>query len=112
MIDKRFTIEAFEKLEPGSKEEESLLKDLGDEIASSLNEAAENKFKEIANTLIALGHNLVEQPKEYDPEFHSAGYEYLNPNNENAVRIWLHTQTSAMSGYKTLEEIENEEKNA
>ena len=60
----------------------------------------------------ALGHKLEKQPKEYDPEFHSTGYEHLDPANNYSVRIWLHTQTSAMAGYKTLEEIENEEKNA
>ena len=109
MIDKRFSIEAFEKTDETSTEKTDLLRDLGDEMASIINEATENAFKEIATKLIELGHKLEEQPKEYDTEFHSTDYEYLDPTNINAVRIWLSTQTDAMVGYKTLEEIENEE---
>ena len=109
MIDKRFSIEAFEKLDNASSEKAILLKDLGDEMASLINEATEKAFKEIATKLTELGHKLEEQPKEYDSEFHSTDYEYLDPANINAVRIWLNTQTDAMAGYKTLEEIENEE---
>ena len=109
MIDKRFSIEAFKKLDEKSNAQANLLRELGDEMASLLNEATEKAFKEIATKLIDLGHKLEEQPKEYDPEFHSTGYEYLDPANLNAVRIWLNTQTDAMAGYKALEEIESEE---
>ena len=55
MIDKRFSIEAFNKLETGSKEKENLLKDLGDEMASLINKASEKAFTEVATKLIELG---------------------------------------------------------
>jgi len=105
MIDQRFSVKAFKELEENSNDKTNLLRELGDEMASLLSKATAKAFKEIAEKLVELGHKLEEQPKEYDAEFHSTDYEYLDPNNINAVRIWLHTQTDAMTGYKKSEEM-------
>ena len=101
MIDEKFSAEVFSKLVNGSREYDSFLKDLADEMASQLDNSIQIAFRDIADNLRALGHDLKELPIEYDTEFHSTGYEYINADEDDPekLRIWLQTQTDAMSGF-------------
>jgi hypothetical protein len=99
MIDQRFAISEFEKLGHQSSEAHALHKELASEIDSELHKSIEPAFRAVADRLRALGHHLTEVAPEYDAKFHSWGYEHHNPDNDQALRIWLHTQLGVISGY-------------
>jgi len=105
MIDEKYSAEKFSKLKAGSATYDAFLKDLGDEMASYLSTAIQSAFADIADQLRDLGHDLKAEPVEYTPEFHSSEYEYVNENDPDKLRIWLHTQTDAMSGYMSENEF-------
>lgn len=100
MIDQRFARDEFEKLEYRSSEADDLHKALASEIAAELHISIEPTFRAIADRLRELGHHLEGTIPEYDPEFYFWGYEYYDPSNDQALRIWLHTQLGAISGYR------------
>jgi len=99
MIDQRFARSEFEKLGHQSPEADALHKALAFEIATELRKSVEPAFRSVADRLRELGHHLIEATPEYDPEFHSWGYEHRDANDDRALRIWLHTQLGVISGY-------------
>ena len=100
MLTAKFSRNEFEKLPLGSKASNQLHAELEAQIAEELHNAIEGKFKAIAQQLRELGHDFTEQKPEYDSAFASWNYEYIDEENENNPRIWLHTQVGVMTGYK------------
>ncbi len=97
MIDKRFSRSEFEALKQNSQAWKNLHKDLEREIASELHSTVSRAFAEIAEKLKALGHELTEESPEYDGDFRSWGYVYVDTKDKNSPRIWLHTQVGVVS---------------
>ncbi len=104
MIDTRFSKEEFDRFEIGSQESLALHKVLEAEIAADIHDVVERKFRELAQTLSELGHNLTESEIEYDSEFSSWSYEFNDGENKDYPRIWLSTQVGVMSGYEPKKE--------
>ena len=100
MLTAKFSRREFEKLPLGSEASNQLHTELEAKIAEELHKAIDSKFKEVAQQLKELGHEFTEQKPEYDSEFASWNYEYLDERSENYPRIWLHTQVGVMTGYK------------
>lgn len=99
MIDQRFALREFAKLEHGSPAARALHEALESEIANALHQSVQPALRAIADRLRELGHQLVSTAPEYDPEFHSWGYEHRDPDDNGALRIWVHTQLGVVSDY-------------
>ncbi len=100
MIDQRFARSEFEKLGYRSLEANALHKALASEIAAELHKSLEPTFRAVADRLRELGHHMEEATPEHDPEFYAWDYEHYNPIDDRALRIWLHVQLGAISGYR------------
>lgn len=104
MIDDRFKIENFNKLEHGSDEALKLLKELELEVSDEIHSVVSAKFTEITKALIKLGHSVTQDIPEFDSEFSSWAYESRNTEQEKTPRVWVSTQVGAMSGYSATDE--------
>ena len=99
MIDSKFSLEEFKKVDVDNDLSSELHMQLQEEIAKQLHQVVNNAFVEISNQLNKLGHNLTEVQTEFGPKNSTFAYEFNDSSNELNPRICLDTQVCVLSGY-------------
>jgi len=99
MIDQRFALSEFAKLEHGSPAARALHEELESEIAGELHRSVEPALRAIADRLRELGHQLVDRAPNYVPKYSVWEYEHQHPDDTGALRLWVSTQLGVVSDY-------------
>ena len=109
MIDNRFSSSEFEKFGRNSKEANLLHKKLAYEIAQERHEAIYPVFEGIASKLKALGHELIEDEPEYDPEYDSWEYAFRDLGEDRGEfdhKLRVHLDTQICTGYPNYQGVD------
>lgn len=108
-LNKKFSLENFQKLKKGSIEVKELNIELDKIVASEMKKHLGTFMKKLRSSLRSLGHLIEIEASEPDNEFNAQEYEVIDKgknrsSEDHKLRICIDTQLSSYWGYYDIDE--------